>query len=94
MRQFSPMPLFGCRREEGLEMTTTAVLDVIGERVNQLLSQHPLGKTSPEEFWGAQFDLGLAWPSFPEGVGGSAPRPPKQPWRPRRWERRAPRRTT
>ena len=70
MRQFSPMPLFGCPREEGLEMTTTAVPDVIDRRVDQLLSEHPLAKTSPEEFWGAQFDLGLAWPSFPEGVGG------------------------
>ncbi len=36
--------------------------------LDQLLSEHdPLDETS---FWGAQFDLGLAWVHFPEGYGG------------------------
>ena len=51
-------------------MTETAIRDLIEDRVDRLLSGHPPTKTSPEEFWGAQFDLGLAWPSFPEGMGG------------------------
>jgi alkylation response protein AidB-like acyl-CoA dehydrogenase len=43
---------------------------VIEEKLNELISNHPPAETSPEDFWGAQFDLGLAWPSFPKGSGG------------------------
>lgn len=39
-------------------------------RIDQLLDQYPPSKTPPVEFWGAQYDLGLAWVSFPEGKGG------------------------
>ena len=40
----------------------------IAERTDRLLADH-LGAPD-EEFWGAQFDLGLAWIHFPEGKGG------------------------
>ena len=51
-------------------MTDATTRDSIQDRVDRLLSNHPPTETSPEEFWGAQFDLGLAWPSHPEGMGG------------------------
>ena len=38
--------------------------------VAELLTDHPPGDTPPQEFWGAQFDAGLAWVQFPEGRGG------------------------
>lgn len=37
---------------------------------DELLASHPPASTSPVEFLGAQFDLGLAWVHFPEGHGG------------------------
>jgi alkylation response protein AidB-like acyl-CoA dehydrogenase len=40
------------------------------DRVKQLLDETPPSSTSPEKFWGSQFDLGLAWVHFPEGHGG------------------------
>ncbi len=51
-------------------MTSSVARSQIDERVERLLSGFPPADTSPVEFWGAQFDLGLAWPSFPEGFGG------------------------
>jgi alkylation response protein AidB-like acyl-CoA dehydrogenase len=48
-------------------MDATALVE---ERVDQLLREHPPGRVAPTEFWGAQFDLGLAWIQFPEGRGG------------------------
>jgi alkylation response protein AidB-like acyl-CoA dehydrogenase len=36
----------------------------------QLLREHPPTSTSPTDFLGHQFDLGLAWVHFPEGHGG------------------------
>ena len=36
----------------------------------QLLEEAPPATTEPREFWGRQFDLGLAWVHFPEGEGG------------------------
>ena len=38
--------------------------------VTQLLREHDPSGRSPSEFWGAQFDLGLAWVQFPPGLGG------------------------
>lgn len=38
--------------------------------IDQLLGEHPPASTSPEEFLGAQFDLGLAWVHNAEGLGG------------------------
>src|SRR5574341_2226044 len=42
----------------------------VEERVDRLLRDHPPARVSATEFWGAQFDLGLAWIQFPEGKGG------------------------
>lgn len=50
-------------------MTVTAEELVTG-RVEQLLDEHDPSMTSVTEFWGAQFDLGIAWIHFPEGKGG------------------------
>jgi alkylation response protein AidB-like acyl-CoA dehydrogenase len=44
--------------------------DMVIERVEKLLAAHPPASTEPEVFWGAQFDAGLAWVQFPEGLGG------------------------
>ena len=44
--------------------------DLVIERVEALLATHPPASTAPEAFWGAQFDAGLAWVQFPEGLGG------------------------
>jgi len=38
--------------------------------LGRLLDEHPPAITDEIEFWGAQFDLGLAWVHFPEGSGG------------------------
>ena len=46
--------------------------------VDRLLDEHPPSETAPVEFWGAQFDLGLAWVHFPEGHGGLAMDPKLQ----------------
>ncbi|HEX9765466.1 MAG TPA: acyl-CoA dehydrogenase family protein, partial [Nitriliruptorales bacterium] len=43
---------------------------LVSERVDRLLADHPPSRVSPEAFWAAQFDLGLAWVHFPEGRGG------------------------
>ncbi len=40
--------------------------DVVGE----LFDNHPPSSTDPEEFWGAQYDLGLAWVWHEKGFGG------------------------
>ena len=42
----------------------------VEERVDQLLADHDPAATEAQRFWGAQFDLGLAWVDFPEGRGG------------------------
>ena len=49
----------------------SARADVV-DRIDQLLARHPPATTAPAEFWGAQFDLGLAWVQFPVGLGGLA----------------------
>ncbi len=51
-------------------MTSAAIHPQVEEKLDQLISAFPPADSSPVEFWGAQFDLGLAWPSFPEGSGG------------------------
>ena len=40
------------------------------ELVETLLREHPPRDTDPNEFWAAQYDLGLAWIHFPTGRGG------------------------
>jgi alkylation response protein AidB-like acyl-CoA dehydrogenase len=39
-------------------------------RARALLDSSPPGRTSEEDFWGAQYDAGLAWVQFPDGYGG------------------------
>jgi alkylation response protein AidB-like acyl-CoA dehydrogenase len=38
--------------------------------VDELITELPPTKTPQEVFWGAQYDLGLAWAWHPEGFGG------------------------
>ena len=42
----------------------------VQEAVQQLLAANDPKTTEPREFWGAQYDAGLAWVHFPEGLGG------------------------
>ena len=42
----------------------------VREAVQGLLEACPPASTEPREFWGQQFDRGLAWVQFPEGQGG------------------------
>jgi alkylation response protein AidB-like acyl-CoA dehydrogenase len=51
-------------------MSTATTEASVDQRLDQLLAEHPPGDTPAQEFWGAQFDLGLAWVQFPEGEGG------------------------
>lgn len=39
-------------------------------QLDLLLTNYPPTTTVEEEFWGAQYDLGLAWVHFPRGLGG------------------------
>lgn len=39
-------------------------------RVDRFLAEHPPAETEPLEWLRARFDAGLAWVSFPEGLGG------------------------
>ena len=43
---------------------------LVEDRIDQLLREHPPASTDAVTFLGAQFDLGLAWVHFPEGHGG------------------------
>ncbi|HVF73537.1 MAG TPA: acyl-CoA dehydrogenase family protein [Acidimicrobiales bacterium] len=51
-------------------MSAVDVEKLVEDRVAELLAKFPPESTSPTEFWGAQFDCGLAWVHFPEGHGG------------------------
>jgi alkylation response protein AidB-like acyl-CoA dehydrogenase len=42
----------------------------VDEALERLLADHPPADTPDREFWGAQFDAGLAWVQFPPGKGG------------------------
>ena len=42
---------------------------LVAEHLEQLLSGYDPA-TEPQEFWGKQYDLGLAWVQFPQGFGG------------------------
>lgn len=45
-------------------------IELVNDALDGLLSDFPPGTTDPKEFWGAQFDAGLAWVDFPVGDGG------------------------
>lgn len=52
-------------------MTDTATEHArVAEAVDRLLADHPPATTDPKDFWGAQYDAGLAWVDFAEGDGG------------------------
>jgi len=58
-----------------MRSTLMAVADLGDEhlvraRVDELLARHDPSSTTPAEWWASQFDLGLAWVQFPEGLGG------------------------
>jgi alkylation response protein AidB-like acyl-CoA dehydrogenase len=50
----------------------------VGGLVDRLLDEHDPATTEPAGFWGAQYDLGLAWVHFPPGSGGVGAAPPLQ----------------
>ena len=43
---------------------------LVDDLVDELVAEHPPADTSETEFWGAQYDMGLAWAWHPEGFGG------------------------
>jgi alkylation response protein AidB-like acyl-CoA dehydrogenase len=43
---------------------------VVNRAISELVAEHPPATTDTKEFWGAQFDAGLAWVDFPPGDGG------------------------
>ncbi len=43
---------------------------VVVEAIDRLIAEFPPHTTEPKDFWGAQFDAGLAWVDFPLGNGG------------------------
>ncbi|NNN20045.1 MAG: acyl-CoA dehydrogenase [Acidimicrobiaceae bacterium] len=45
-------------------------LKIVDRQVNILLENYRRSKMSDTEFWNTQYDLGLAWVHFPEGLGG------------------------
>lgn len=51
-------------------MTAVSAETQIDEAVERLLTDFPPASTPEVDFWGAQFDAGLAWVHFPEGNGG------------------------
>ncbi len=52
--------------------------DLVRERVSRLLAEIDVERDNPKDIWGKQFDLGLAWVHFPEGLGGLGVRPDLQ----------------
>ncbi|MCI0678551.1 MAG: acyl-CoA dehydrogenase family protein [Actinobacteria bacterium] len=44
--------------------------DHVEQLLDRLLEEHPPATTPHEVFWGAQYDLGLAWVWHPVGFGG------------------------
>jgi alkylation response protein AidB-like acyl-CoA dehydrogenase len=58
-------------------VSTATEADVI-QATKQLLADYPPDTTKPQEFWGAQFDAGLAWVHFPVGRGGLGASPKLQ----------------
>ncbi len=50
----------------------------IERRIDQLVDEFPPATTDEVAFLGAQFDAGLAWAHFPEGLGGLGASPTQQ----------------
>ena len=45
-------------------------ITLVDQQISALLADHDPATTAREVIWGAQYDLGLAWVSFPVGLGG------------------------
>jgi alkylation response protein AidB-like acyl-CoA dehydrogenase len=56
----------------------TSMEDEVRSRLGELLETFPPSSTEPVKFWGAQFDLGLAYVHFPVGLGGLGASPSYQ----------------
>ena len=52
------------------EASPTTDEERVDALVDELLEQFPPSRTDPVTFLGEQFDRGLAWVHFPEGLGG------------------------
>ena len=52
--------------------------DLVRSRLRDLLAEHDPASTPAVEFLGARFDAGLAWVSFPVGLGGLGASPDLQ----------------
>ena len=48
----------------------TSESESVNSALDELLASYPPETTDAKEFWGAQFDAGLAWVDFPVGDGG------------------------
>jgi alkylation response protein AidB-like acyl-CoA dehydrogenase len=57
------------------ELSPTDEDRLVAGRLDDLLSSHDPASTDATAFWGAQYDLGLAWVQFPDGLGGLGVRP-------------------
>jgi alkylation response protein AidB-like acyl-CoA dehydrogenase len=55
----------------------TTEADVLAA-IEKLLADYPPKDTKPQDFWGAQYDAGLAWVHFPVGKGGLGAEPKLQ----------------
>jgi alkylation response protein AidB-like acyl-CoA dehydrogenase len=51
-------------------MATTEHHALVAETIDRLVADNPPDTTEPKEFWGAQFDAGLAWVDYEPGHGG------------------------
>jgi alkylation response protein AidB-like acyl-CoA dehydrogenase len=51
-------------------MAVDADTTIVEDALDKLFTDHPVATTEPKAFWGAQFDLGLAWPDYEVGFGG------------------------
>lgn len=51
-------------------MANTEHAGLVQEAIDRLLKDNPPESTEPKDFWGAQFDAGLAWVDYEQGHGG------------------------
>jgi alkylation response protein AidB-like acyl-CoA dehydrogenase len=50
--------------------SSDAEVELVDRRLDELLARIDPSTMTPAEMWGLQYDLGLAWVSFAEGIGG------------------------
>ena len=51
-------------------MSAASDVALLDEAIDTFLEDNPPATTDKHQFWGAQFDAGLAWVHFPVGYGG------------------------